>query len=242
MSRRADRVSAPALGPPRRPLSSGCRCRATTPPPTLRAARGLVAWLVPGAAGSASAGLAGLPLATLVLAALLLVPPPLHTRPAVPPLRIWLVVPPLCLWLVVPPLCIWLVVPPLRLRRAVLPGVRPLRLAVLHRWPTVPAAAPARRRPLPSHPLRGELGGSEEAVEVLVPLQRAPELRAAPHARQQLARGHVGPGRARRRLGHALPVDEVAPAPLEVRRLDVAVRVVGRRRRGPRRTRRLALW
>ena len=224
MSRRADRVSAPALGPPRRPLSSGCRYRATTPPPTLRAARGLVPWLVPGAAGSASAGLAGLPLATLVLAALLLVPPPLHTRLAVPPLRLWLAV------------------PPLRLRRGVLPGVLPLRLAVLHRWPTVPAAAPARRRALPSHPLRGQLGGAEEAVEVLVPLQRAPELRAAPHAGQQLARGHVGPGRARRRLGHALPVDEVAPAPLEVRRIDVAVRVVGRRRRGPRRTRRLALW
>ena len=139
MSGRADRISALALRPPRRPLSSRCRCRATATPPALWAARRLG----PGAAVSVSPCLA-----RLLLAALPLVPPLLKTRPTVLPLCIWLTVLPLCLWLallpealwrtVLPlwrwltPLPLWLTVLPLWL--IVLPLVLPLRLTVMSLW------------------------------------------------------------------------------------------------------------
>ena len=77
MSGRADRISALALRPPRRPLPSRCRCRATATPPALWAARRLG----PGAAGSGSPRLARLPLAALPLVPPLL----LKTRAAVLP-------------------------------------------------------------------------------------------------------------------------------------------------------------
>ena len=130
MSGRADRISALALRPPRRPLSSRWRCRAIATPPALWAARRLG----PGAAVSVSPCLA-----RLLLAALPLVPPLLKTRPAALRLWLWLALLPEALWRTVLPLWRWLTPLPLWLTVVslwliVLSLVLPLRLTVMSLW------------------------------------------------------------------------------------------------------------